>query len=334
MLKAFIRRYLAGVRNPEFARAVGYEVMVYNYGIFTHLLWRLFGKDWLPSEFIVQALLDTWTFFWGSRDQRGYFWSLTNEEQALARGWLAEQHAAGQLLASVTWCASLTAGKAQEEVRFCLRDVWREFLQRPLFEATAGEMEVAWRSLSVLRPYMTPLPSEIVETLERLAAFETPDSFLRLMERLYDSRPYSWHFERTRVAREGSHQPVSVVCLVTPATRALGSHEDALKVLHRWMAWEERDYYRIASPAANNAQQLLFWDRAAGSGIYRSSRPQDPIVEFTQVPAAPNPDLASWRTAAEVLEERITMPVPPRAVHATPAAGHPQARDGALQSVG
>jgi hypothetical protein len=59
ILKNFIHRYLRGLQSSDFQEFVGVEVIAQNYIVFTHLLWRLFAKDWVEPAFIVDALLQS-----------------------------------------------------------------------------------------------------------------------------------------------------------------------------------------------------------------------------------------------------------------------------------
>jgi len=72
LLKNFIRRYLRGLRSPDFQELAGYEAMAQNYLIFAHILWRLYAKGWVEEEFVLDALLETWQCFWGDGQQPGY----------------------------------------------------------------------------------------------------------------------------------------------------------------------------------------------------------------------------------------------------------------------
>lgn len=312
ILKSFIRRYLRGLRSPDFQKAAGYEVMVHNYSIFSYLLWRLFAKTWVAPEFLVESLLETWSFFWGNLEQTGYYWKLSEEEQALAKEWLCEQYGDGHLLAAMTWSASIVAVHEQQELRFALRDFWRAFLAHAPFQPTVKALEVAWRSLAVLRPYASPLPTQIVGDLARLADFETRDSFLRTMERRYRCPVRSWRFAKASVARESFVDGISVDCVVLPLNGALASQSHAMKVLQAWMRWDSRDYYRLASPDCNNAQELIFFDRTSGYGIYRVVGSSSGPVEFESVPVTAEPwdaTLAQLQAKAIELESQIALPI-------------------------
>ena len=132
------------------------------------------------------------------------------------------------------------------------------------------------------------------------------------MEKRYRCPVRSWRFAKANVARESFVDGVSVDCVVLPMCGALASHTAALDVLQAWMRWDERDYYRIASPDCNNARELIFFDRTGGYGMYRSDSLSAGPVEFTSIPieAAPwDVELSRLRAAAAELESQITLPI-------------------------
>lgn len=312
ILKSFIRRYLRGLRSPDFQKVAGYEVMVHNYGIFSYLLWRLFAKTWVAPEFLVESLLETWSFFWGSSEQTGYYWRLNDEEQGLAKEWLREQYADGHLLAALTWSGSIATAHEPQMFRFALRDFWRSFLIRAPFQSTVEALEVAWRGVATLQPYASPLPTQIISELARLASFETRDTFLRTMEKRYRCPVRSWRFAKANVARESFVDRVSVDCVVLPLCGALASQSAAVDVLQAWMRWDNRDYYRIASPDCNKARELIFFDRTSGCGIYSAVGSSSGPVEFTSIPvtaASWDATLSQLRAVAAELESQITLPI-------------------------
>src|SRR5205085_2361311 len=65
ILKHFIRRYLRGVTSPDFRAFAGVEILAQNYIIFSHILWRIWLKDWVDYDFLIDAFLTTWRAFWG-----------------------------------------------------------------------------------------------------------------------------------------------------------------------------------------------------------------------------------------------------------------------------
>jgi hypothetical protein len=138
ILKNFIRRYLRGIRSPDFQELAAFEVMAQNYVIFVHILWRLFAKDWVEPEFVVDSLLQTWRFFWGDSTQLGYFNELPLEEREQVLQWVHDYHADAELVAALYHSAHLTHIERWHELRFALRDLWREMLRRPPFEVTGA----------------------------------------------------------------------------------------------------------------------------------------------------------------------------------------------------
>lgn len=278
ILKDFIRRYLRGIRSPDFQEFAGFEVIAQNYVIFAHVLWRLFAKDWVEHKFVVESLLQTCGFFWGNGGQAGYYRELAEEQQAQVLQWVRDYHADAQLLAALYYSAHLTYIEHWEEVRFTLRDFWCEMLRHPPIETTAEMLEETWHLVAHLLPYEPPRPTMIVDELARLAEFETEHSFLRRLENRYHYPPWSCWFDQARVRRPSSSDPVLVKCLVVREEDALPDQEAASALLQDWMRFENLDYYRIHSPDRNGSCKMLFYEVSDMSGVYWArNRAEDPV---------------------------------------------------------
>ena len=279
ILKSFIRRYLQGIRSPDFQEFAGFEVIAQNYVIFAHVLWRLFSKDWIEHKFVVESLLQTWVFFWGNGGQAGYYRELAKEQQAQVLQWVSDYHADAQLLAALSYSAYLAHIEHREEPRFALRDFWREMLRRPYFEITPETLEEAWHFMAHLIPYEPPRPIAIVDELARLAEFETEHSFLRRLENRYHYPPWSCRLDKTKVWQASLSASVFVKCLVVRAEDALPDQDAAIALLQEWMRFENLDYYRIHSPDLNEPRKILFYEVSESAGVYwardRGENPAD-----------------------------------------------------------
>jgi hypothetical protein len=266
ILKSFIRRYLRGIRSPDFQELAGFEVIAQNYVIFTHILWRLLAKDWVEPEFVVGSLLQTWTFFWGDGSQAGYFRELDGEQRAQVLQFVqGDQHSDAVLVAALYCSARLTRIERWEEQRFALRDFWREMLRHPPFEVTADMLEEAWHIVAHLIPYEPPPPTAIVEELARLAEFESHSSFLRALEERYHLPRGACSFERQSVWRVPLQRSDNIQCLVIGAENALPDKDIAVTMLREWMRFEELGYYRIHAPAND---RLLYYEGLEQKGLY------------------------------------------------------------------
>jgi hypothetical protein len=298
ILKNFVRRYLRGLRSPDFQEMAGYEVTTQNYIVFSHLLWRLFAKGWVDSEFIIDALLKTWIFFWGNDTKAGYYQELEKDQQTQALRWLQEHHADAEFIAALAYCAYLTDLERWHELRFSLRNFWRVMLPQLPFKVTAKTVEEIWRIMADLIPYESPSPSRIVNDLAKLAHFETEHSFLREMEARYEYPPYSCAFEEVKVHRPSVGMEVTVECLVLCAEKALSDKETAISILQDCMHVKDLDYYRLASPDHNGSARMLLYDVTDKMGIYWARDRGEDAVDFGQISVEP----LSWEISLEKME--------------------------------
>jgi len=133
LLKNFIHRFLLGMRSPDFQEFAGFEVVGNNYMIFTHFLWRLFAKDWLEPLFIVDALIQSWTFFWGDGTRSGYFHELPLDQKEQVLSLVKEYHNDVSTLAALYFSDKVLTLEGEVKQRFALRNLWRELLCQPPF---------------------------------------------------------------------------------------------------------------------------------------------------------------------------------------------------------
>jgi hypothetical protein len=306
LLKNFIRRYLRGIRSRDFLELAGFEVMAQNYVIFAHILWRLFAKDWVEPQFVIESLLQTWSFFWGSKEDTGYYRQLNHEQQAQVRQWVREHHADAQLLAALYYSSHLTRTQCWEDLRFDLRDFWREILRDPLLEITVEILEEVWHFVGNLLPYEPPRLPAIVKEARRLAEFETKHSFLRSLEARLDQPPGSCRFDdKVKVRRPSFTDAVIVDCLVVRAEDALPDQDAAVALLKEWMRFADLDYYRIASPDHRGSRRVFFYEVSDSAGVYWArDRGEDP-VDISGPIAPQSADWDAMLAWLEVVAEKV-----------------------------
>lgn len=284
MLRNFIRRYLRGISSEDFQEVAGVEVIVKNYVIFAHLLWRLFSKEWVEPEFITDALLKIWSFMWGSGSQDGYLENLTREQRQQALGWIEEHYADAELLAAIYYAARLAHAEKWVERRFALRDFWRQMLLDLPFSISTETMEESWLLVGDLLPDHTPLPTAIVQELRWLAEFETRQGFLRDLEAKQGYPQRSCNFENVKARRTGYANAMPVRCLVIHSEEALSTLDKALDVLRQWMRFEELDYYRITCPDQYGSCTVFFYEVSEDSVVYWArDREQEPVDVDRQI---------------------------------------------------
>jgi len=261
-LRGFIRRYLRGVQSRDFREVAGFHVMALNYAIFSYLLWRLMGKDWVEPEFLLDALLRMWAFFWGDHTHRAYYDELREEEQADLVALAAEYQADAIQIAALYQGAIWTRSEGHEAQRLALRDFSRHLLCRPPRLMMPEVLERASLLAEQFNRYDPPLPSEMAGALATLAQYDTRRTFLYAVEASHGYRDGSCTFERVPVAAR--RQPVTV--LVLQADDAMKDMESGL--LRDWMRFEGLDYYRIAVPDADGKRRMLFYDVLRSEGVY------------------------------------------------------------------
>jgi hypothetical protein len=310
ILKNFMRRYLRGIRSPDFQELAGFEVMAQNYVIFSYILWRLFAKDWVEPEFVLNALLETWIFFWGHGSKSGLFEMLDEEDRAqvlqLVQG---DQHADAVMLASLYYGAFVTRLEHWKECRLALRKFWRHILRHQPFEVSARVLENTWHIVAEPLPYEPPLPGAIVDELAQLAQFETQQTFLRALEERYGYPHGSCRFEKTRVYREPLEGADTVDCLVVRPNGALADKDAAVSLLQAWMRFQELEYYRICTADGN---RLLFYEGLEQKGLYYAKDLGGKEIAVGQV----EPEVAAWdvpvarlRALANQVEEELVLVV-------------------------
>jgi hypothetical protein len=299
ILKNFIRRYLRGIRSEDFQEVAGFEVIAKNYVIFAHLLWRLFSKEWVEPEFIIDALLKIWSFMWGSSSQEGYLETLTREQRHQVLGWIEEHYADAELLAALYYAARLTRTERWDGRRFALRDFWREILLDLPFSVAAETIGESWLLVGDLLSDHPPLPIAIMQELSKLAEFETRQSFQLDLETKQGYPPRSCNFENVKVHRTGYADAMPVRCLVICSGEALSTKNEALDVLREWMRFEHLDYYRIACPDKNGASTIFFYEISEESGVYWArGRDQVPVDIDRPISAS----TAEWEQELSVLK--------------------------------
>lgn len=271
LLKNFIQRFVRGMRSPDFQEFAGYEVVAHNYIIFTHFLWRLLAKDLLEPLFVIDALIQSWTFFWGNGTPSGYFRQLSLDQQEQVLQLVQDYHNDASTLAALYFSAKVVTLEGEDKQRFALRDIWRELLLQPPFELQAQLVVKSQRLLTPLFPDAPPSPTTIVEQLTKLARFDTRANFLRELEAPGRYPNGSCTIEKQFVSRHHQDQAVPVDSLVIRAPNALADEAAAIALLQEWMEAEQLDYYRITTTGDNvhtGTTHLIYYDVAEQKGKY------------------------------------------------------------------
>jgi hypothetical protein len=274
LFRNFIRRYLRGFEDRDFRRFVGFDVMVQNYRIFVFILWRLFAKEWMRPDFLVDALLRTWIGFWGSDGKASYLDELVEDEKSRAIAWMVNQQADAELVAALHYCAYLSRTEEWQERRFALRDWLRNFIDKRDLALGPESLGKAQGILSTLIPYETPRPTDIAAELGALLSFDTRTSLVRDLEADLGLGHGACTFERVVVARPGWSGSSKVECLMVKGEVRLSTLEEALNLISRWRSIEPLDYYRVATPDSGG---IIFVDLNSGIGYWRPDRANEGV---------------------------------------------------------
>jgi len=263
----------------------GYEIVMQNYIIFTHVLWRLFAKNWVEASFVVDSLIQIWNLIWGDDAQTGYWYQLDAEQQAHALKLIVDYQNDAYMLAAIYYSAKVVAAKSDNKQLFALRAFWRKFLCQPPFPLKAQSLTSAQQVLAHLLPYDAPSTTTIVNGLAQIARFDTRANFLRQLEVPSRFATGSCAFERPSVVRYRGHL-ATVDCLVIRAPGALVDQDEAMSLLKEWMEAESLDYYRITTKGLNDTtgkSKLIFYDVVTQRGKYWNSEQKGRAFDFEAV---------------------------------------------------
>ena len=161
----FVQRFVNGLTDENFVRNVGPSVIVPSYVIFNHLCWKLIQIELADPLRLTQAQTTLWRFFWGGKEQSGYFTTLSMGEQEAALDILDRHHSEAVLLSSVFQAFKHTHNQEDEETMIEVRDVWRMILLHPLFQPSPNAVDQA---VTQIRHQCESGP-HLVKRLERLA---------------------------------------------------------------------------------------------------------------------------------------------------------------------
>lgn len=263
IFKSFVKRYLKGIYSHKFQEFVGYEVMTQNYIVFSHLLWKLFDRDWLEHRYLVETQLEIWRFFWGDGQQEGYYDQLELESQTSAMQIVHEYHGVAQVLAGLFYDGRLAHKEHWHETELEIRDFWQVLLVQMPFTLTTDILETTWIIVADLIAYEPPRPTAIVTELKRLANLETENSFLRTIEQKYGLGGCVFN-HKTKVGDfEGN-----VTCLEIQRFDQTPNANLAQLILSEWVRYERRDYYRISFVSNDQKLRVLRFNTIRQDGFF------------------------------------------------------------------
>jgi hypothetical protein len=288
ILKHFIRRYLRGIQSKDFLELVGSDVIVNNYIIFSHILWRLFQKDWVEADFIIETYLKMWRFFWGGEGYKGYLSALEVSDRKKALEIIREQKSDSLVIAALFYGDNECAYKGWLDLRLELRDCWRYLLEQQPFPFTVESLLDAWVYLHEVSPYSLPTPSSIAASLQMLSRVDTTVDFLRDLEKHFHLPENSCRLVRQSIYRESINQTIDTDCLEVMASFAITTLDDTKAILFAWMRYGQREFFRISTE-----RYILIYDTVSREGVFhdRGSK-KSQVLEDLSLPSS-----EKWQTA-------------------------------------
>lgn len=164
---SFVKRFVNGLTDEEFTRYVGPPVIVPSYVIFNHLCWKLIQIDLADPVRIINAQTALWKFFWGDKNESGYFAALDIAEQEAALDILDRHHSEAVLLCSLFQAHAYTPYESDDRTLVEIRDMWRTVLPHPLWQPTKTALDDS----TTLLQHSCKTTHDLIEKLDTLASY-------------------------------------------------------------------------------------------------------------------------------------------------------------------
>lgn len=286
---SFVKRFVNGLTDEEFTRYVGPPVIVPSYVIFNHLCWKLIQIDLADPMRIINAQTALWKFFWGDKNESGYFAALSTAEQEAALDILDGHHSEAVLLCSLFQAHAHTQHEPDDRTLVEIRDMWRTVLPHPLWQPTEPALD---DSTALLR-HSCKTTHDLIEKLDTLASYVSDGEPLATVGLALGCRSERVSITSGRVNR-GSLGPQNVpiytiedpdASLTPRSARHAFSSLAALQPEAEYIRLEDRSHDVIAFADFRN-DDFLYVNRATDDS------------EVLDPPATETPP---WRTALESL---------------------------------
>ena len=288
---SFVKRFVNGLTDEEFTRYVGPPVIVPSYVIFNHLCWKLIQIDLADPMRIISAQTALWKFFWGDKNESGYFAALNTAGQEAALDILDRHHSEAVFLCSLFQAHAHTRHESDDRTLVEIRDMWRTVLPHPLWQPTKPALD---DSATLLR-HSCKTTRDLVEKLDTLASYVSDGEPLATVGQALGCRSEQVAITSGRVNR-GSLGPQNVpiytiedpdASLTPGSARRAFSSLAALRPEVEYIRLEDRSHDVIAF-ADFHSDDFLYVNR-----VTNDSEVLDP-------PATETPP---WRTALESLHD-------------------------------
>ena len=109
--------------------------------IFNHLCWKLIQIDLADPLRLIRAQTTIWRFFWGDKQESGYFATLNTGEQEAALDILDRHHSEAVLLCSLFQAFEHARHEEDHRTLIEVRDAWRTMLLHPLWQPTKSAVD-------------------------------------------------------------------------------------------------------------------------------------------------------------------------------------------------
>ncbi len=264
----FIQRFVNGLTHEAFVHNVGPSVIVPSYVIFNHLCWKLIQVDLADPLRLIGAQTNLWKFFWGGKEEPGYFATLSTGEQEAALEILDRHHSEAVLLCSIFQAFKHTQNQRADKSTIEVRDAWRTILPHPLFQPTATTV---YQAATHLR-HECESASQVINRLNRLASLVAKSEPRSTIARILGCRLEQVVTRRGRVSRGPlgeRHEDIYTIerldIAMTPnsASRSF-STLTTLQPQLEYIRLEDRSHDIIAF-ADYRCGTFLFADRVTGS---------------------------------------------------------------------
>jgi hypothetical protein len=311
-VRRFVTSCLRGITSEGFRDIAGFAFVTRIYAIFDHVLLRFAEKRWVDLEFLADAELSLWEFYWGTASNAGAYFGATEPERVLALK-LLEEHAELQTLLAMLSALAQAAEPSRpqplsEELRRRLRDVLQGVLLRePLsFDDEAARSAVAL--CAVLAVGDPPTAEQVVDALLSTERSANLLEFVgQLVELLGPAAKGAGFVDGVQCRRPALKQNWGARCLVFISPGAVDTPDRAMLALRCWMRFQpELAYYRMSYPPEDTSVvQVAFYDRIDDRGAYKNSAGGG--IETFGPLAALEP---SWQTGLDHLQDAFLLKDP------------------------
>lgn len=290
--QGFVKRFVTGLTDEAFVRHAGPSVIVPSYVIFNHLCWKLIQIDLADPPRLIKAQIAIWRFFWGDKNDSGYFETLSTADQEAVLDILDRHHSEAVLLCSIFQASNHAQNRKDQKALTEVRDAWRTILLHQLFQPTSTAVGDSTTQLQ----RECKSASHLIKRLDHLAAHVAENEPRAAVARALVCRPDQVVMKYAKVNRRLLGPRVvdiyAIENLDTAMTPESASHTfSALTALD-----PDTDYIRVKDESHN---VVAFADYHSGDFVYANRSATDNILDLDR----PTVESPPWRAPLETLHE-------------------------------